>query len=150
VLSVLLFAYFHGEGSALSNFDVFPLFATCIYLFCFSSSLPPTCSSYISFDATSVFFTPHRSRSHPCSLFLLFSALYFADMASKIITSFPPLFFFTYFPENHLRLAVYRAVIVKPILPFFFSPNTNPFHNFCSFLPPFLLFFALARLLSCS
>ena len=48
-------------------------------------------------------FTPHGSRSHPCSPFLLFSVLYFADKASKIITFFfLPFFLFNYFPENLL------------------------------------------------
>jgi len=38
VLSTLLFA---GEGSALSNFDAFHLFAMCIYLFLFLPFIAP-------------------------------------------------------------------------------------------------------------
>lgn len=139
MLSVLLFVHFHGEGSALSNFDAFHLSATCIYLFCFSSSLLPTCSSYISFDPSCVFTLRTGLAGRLCSLFYYSRCCTLLTRLARSLPSFPPFFFFTYFPENLLGLSVYRAVIVKPIAffplskhKFFHVPSPSLSIVFCS------------------
>jgi len=126
VLSALLFTHFMVR--VLIHPTLMPFICSSrISTFFFSPSLLPTCCSYISFDASCVLCIPHGSRrSFVLPLFLLFSVLYFADKASKLITFLSPSFFFViYLSENLLGLSVYRAVIVKAILPLFLHPNIN-------------------------
>jgi hypothetical protein len=93
VLSALLFTHFMVR--VLIHPTLMPFICSSrISTFFFSPSLLPTCCSYISFDASCVLCIPHGSRrSFVLPLFLLFSVLYFADKASKLITFLSPSFF---------------------------------------------------------
>ena len=108
----------------------------------------PTLMPFICSSRISTFFSPlHCSQhaapislsTHPvcyafrtgltgclCSPFFYYSRC--CTLLTRLASSlpfFPPLFFVIYLSENLLGLSVYRAVIVKAILPLFLHPNTN-------------------------
>jgi len=144
VLSVLILTISMVRVLVLSNFDAFPLFATCIYIFLFLLFIAPNMLLIYLFRCILCVFHSARVSQSSLSPFLLFSVLYFADKASKIITFLPPRFFCL---NIFLRISwgclfTERSSLNSFCL--FFSLQTR------SSLSPFLLFFALARLLSCS
>lgn len=74
-----------------------------------------------------------------CSLFYYSRCCTLLTRLARSLPSFPPFFFFTYFPENLLGLSVYRSVIVKPIAffplskhKFFHVPSPSLSIVFCS------------------
>jgi len=73
----------------LTPFICLPCVST---FFCFSPLLLPTCCSYLSRCILCVFHSARVSQVVSVPFFLLFSVLYFADKASKLISFLSPLF----------------------------------------------------------